>query len=99
MERKEWKEIIYKNGKINSTQVFKELADYSFLMQQASIVYCHFTNLSKTNYHAHTIISLIEDSTYPKDCVQEDVAEMIKDCSDKEELITELKKYFDLPKE
>jgi hypothetical protein len=96
MTKQDWKEIIYKNGKINATQVFKELSDYSFLMEQASTVYCHFTNLSKTNYYAHTIIGLIEDSTYPKDAVQDDIRDILKNCPTKKELIEELKTYFDL---
>ena len=96
LTKKDWKEIIYKNGKINATQVFKELDDYAFLMEQASKVYNHFTNLSKTNYFAETIISLIEDSTYPKNCVRDDVKDILESDMDKEELIDELKEYFEL---
>jgi len=96
LNKKDWKEIIYKNGKIDTTQVFKELDDYAFLMEQASKVYNHFTQLSKTNYFAETIINLIEDSTYPKDVVQDDIRDILESDMDKEELINELQKYFEL---
>lgn len=96
LKRKDWKEIIYKNGKIDIEQVYKELDDYAFLMEQASKVYNHFTQLSKTNYFAETIINLIEDSTYPKDIVQDDIKDILESDMDKEELIDELKNYFEL---
>ena len=96
MTKKYWKEIIYKNGKINATQVFKELSDYSFLMKQASIVYCHFTNLSKTNYYAHTIISLIEEKTYDKEITQYDIKNILSSGLTKKDLIKEIKEYFEL---
>lgn len=56
-----WAEIVAPDGEINVEQVKKELADYSFLMAQASEVYCYFANLSKTNYSAQTIIDAYED--------------------------------------
>jgi len=96
LNKKDWKEIIYKNGKIDTTQVFKELDDYAFLMEQASKVYNHFTQLSKTNYFAETIINLIEDSTYPKDVVQDDIGNILESTTDIQELIEELKNYFEL---
>jgi len=96
LSKKDWKEIIYKNGKINATQVFKELADYAFLMEQASKVYCHFVNLSKTNYYADTIISLIEEKTYGRGITQDDIQDMIENCKTAEELKEELIKYFEL---
>jgi len=96
LTKKDWKEIIYRNGKINATQVFKELADYSFLMEQASKVYNHFTGLSKTNYFANTIISLIEEKNYDKSITQDDLNDIIDRSETKEDLIEELKEYFDL---
>ena len=96
LSKKDWKEIIYRNGKINATQVFKELEDYAFLMEQASKVYCHFCNLGKTNYHAETIIGIIEDNNYDKKITQEDVSDMIKNCESMKELRKELKDYFDI---
>jgi len=97
LSKKDWKDIIYRNGKINLTQVFKELADYAFLMEQASKVYCHFVNLSKTSYYANTIISLIEEKTYDKEITKEDVFDILKSCGTKEEIIKEIKNYFELP--
>ncbi len=96
LKKKDWKSIIYKNGKIDIEQVYKELDDYAFLMEQASKVYNHFTNLSKTNYFAETIINLIEESTYPKDVVQDDVKDILESTTDIQELIDELKNYFEL---
>jgi uncharacterized protein YktA (UPF0223 family) len=95
LSKKDWKEIIYRNGKINATQVFKELHDYSFLITQASKVYCHFTNLSKTTYFADTIIQIIEEKTYDKEITQEDVRDMLKDCKTLRQVKKEIKEYFD----
>lgn len=97
LTKKDWKEIIYfykGKGRINETQLFKELADYSFLMEQASKVYCHFTGLSKTNHFAETIISEIEERTYDKKITQDDINDIINSHSTKKELIEEIKKYF-----
>ncbi len=96
LTKKDWKEIIYRNGKINATQVFKELTDYSFLMEQVSKVYCHFTNLSKTTYYANTIISLIEEKTYDKKITQDDIRDILNSGLTKKELIEEIREYFDL---
>jgi hypothetical protein len=96
LNKKDWKEIIYKNGKIDSVQVFKELADYAFLMEQASKVYCHFTGLSKTNYFAKTIITLIEDKTYDRDITRDDIRDMLKNSLTKKDLISEIKEYFEI---
>ena len=54
LTREDWKDIIYKDGKIDEEQVFKELKDYAFLMEQASKVYSYVTGgkLRKTNYKA-----------------------------------------------
>uniref|UniRef100_A0A6H2A4Z4 Uncharacterized protein n=1 Tax=viral metagenome TaxID=1070528 RepID=A0A6H2A4Z4_9ZZZZ len=97
MNNKEWLEIICKNGKINKAQVLRELSDYSFLIEQASKVYCHFTNLSKTNYYANTIISIIEEKTYDREITQEDIGDILKSGLNKKDLIKEIKEYFDLP--
>jgi len=96
LTKEDWKEIIYKDGKIDEEQVFKELEDFAFLMEQASTVYEHFTGLAKTNYFAQTIISIIEERTYDKDITQDDIRDIIEQSEDKEELISELKDYFEL---
>ena len=38
-----WKEIIYKDGKIDEEQVLKELADHYFMLEEIPKVYCHAT--------------------------------------------------------
>ena len=55
-----WKPIICnEDGSINMEQLKKELADFSFIMEQVSKVYCHITDyrLSKVNYRAETVIA------------------------------------------
>ncbi len=96
LSKKDWKDIVYRNGKINVSQVMRELLDYGFLMEQASKVYCHFTGLSKTNYYASTIIAKIEELTYDRDITKDDLREIIKEASTREELVDELKSYFEL---
>ena len=79
LSRKDWKEIIYKDGKIDEEQVMKELEDYAFLMEQASKVYCAVTNgkMSKTNYFAHTIIQEYEQS-FDDYVHKDDIRDLIK---------------------
>jgi hypothetical protein len=96
LSKKDWKDIIYRKGKINATQVFKELADYSFLMEQASKVYEHFTGLSKTTYWATTIISEIENKNFDKRITQDDLKAIIKETIGRAELVKELKSYFEI---
>ena len=58
-----WKDIIYKDGKLDEEQVMKELTDYYFALQEVPKVYDAITNgkLSKISYFAQTIISEYED--------------------------------------
>lgn len=58
-----WKEIIYKDGKIDEEQVLKELADFGFVMTELSKVYCHITGglLSKPMYYAEGVISKADE--------------------------------------
>jgi hypothetical protein len=58
-----WKEIIYKDGKIDEEQVLKELADHYFMLEQIPIVYCHATGglLSKQMYYASAVNGVITD--------------------------------------
>ena len=62
MNEDDWKPLIYTDGKLDEKKIMNELMDYSFLMQQVTKVYCAVTNgkLSKTNYHAETIIAEYE---------------------------------------
>jgi hypothetical protein len=95
---KYWKDIIEKGGKINLDQVKRELFDYSFLMDQASKVYCEVTNglLSKTTYFADTIIAEYEDDLTKWVC--EAIEDYKKEQQEKFEL---LKKEYcqDIPPE
>jgi len=52
-----WKEIIYKDGKIDEEQVLKELADFYFMMQQVPKVYDSLAGLSKPLYFADVVIN------------------------------------------
>lgn len=59
-----WKGIVTnEDGTINLEQVKKELADFSFVMEQVPKVYCHITGskMSKVMYHADTVISVSDD--------------------------------------
>lgn len=58
-----WKDIIYKDGKLDEEQVLKELYDFMVAMQEVPKVYCHITGgkLSKINYPASTIIAVADD--------------------------------------
>ena len=93
-----WKDIIYKNEKLNERQVLKELCDYFFLMDQARKVYCAVTNnrLSYLTYSAETIITEYEQENYDKGITQDDVRDMIKQCNTIGELVFELEQYFNL---
>lgn len=54
-----WKPIICnEDGSINMEQLKKELADFSYVMQEVPKVYCHITGdrLSKILYKAETVI-------------------------------------------
>ena len=96
-----WKDIIEKDGEIDLEQVKKELSDYSFLLEQVPIVYCEISRqkLSKPHYHAGVLIQELEENFYDAECTKEDVRDMIVNCSDKEELVKELAKYFDIQDE
>lgn len=74
-----WKDIIYKDGKLDEEQVLKELSDYYFVLQEVPKVYCEITNgrLSKPHYHAAAVIAEFND------CQQENFKEWLKDeCDD-----------------
>ena len=54
-----WREIVYKDGKLDEEAVLNELADYRFLMAQVSDVYCHITGgrMSKPMHYAKDVIA------------------------------------------
>lgn len=59
-----WKPIVSnEDGTINIEQVKKELADFSFIMEQVPKVYCHITGdkMSKVMYRAKDVIRMADD--------------------------------------
>jgi len=95
-----WKGIIEnKLGFIKKDQVMRELADYSFLMEQASTVYCEVANLSKTGYYAETIIGELDNRFWKKAYIKDDIKEMLNSYNDEKDydsLAEWLKEYFEL---
>lgn len=75
-----WKDIVLtEDGKLDVSQVEKELADYHFLIEQVPLVYMHVTGemLSKTNYYAYSVISAFDDyiSRLIKEATEDAVSE------------------------
>jgi hypothetical protein len=94
-----WKDIIYKkDGSLNEKQVLKEMSDFSFMMDNVPKVYCAITNhrLSKCLYPANTVISVFEELFLDKEIAKDDVSEMIKSCGTIEDLVEELRDYFEI---
>lgn len=60
---RDWRSIIEPDGRLDWDTLKRELHDFSFLMQQASEVYCEVTGnrLSKTNYFASAVISVYNE--------------------------------------
>ena len=60
-----WKDIIYKDGKIDEEQVMAELTDFYFLMHQVPLVYEHITGgaMSMIMYYADEVIRVADDYT------------------------------------
>lgn len=59
-----WKEIVTdEKGNPDLEQIKRELADYSFILEQVPVVYNHITcgRLSKPNYYADQVTSLADD--------------------------------------
>jgi hypothetical protein len=58
-----WKDIIYKDRKIDEKQVLLELADHYFLLHEIPMIYEHATGglLSKQMYHHSSINAVITD--------------------------------------
>lgn len=96
MKKKDWKEIVYKNGKLDEKQVFKELHDFGIMLEEVPKVYCEITGglLSKPLYNAETVIAEFNEKNYDKKITQDDVKDMLDNCRTLEELQTELRDYF-----
>lgn len=75
-----WDNIIRNpDGTINEEQLYKELADFSFVMDQVSDVYCHITGnlLSKCNYRANMVKDKADE--YYNDYYREIAEDLIDD--------------------
>jgi len=91
-----WKDIIYKNGKLDEKQVMKELADFYFLIKEVPKVYCEITGglLSKLNYPASVILVEFNERFWDKEIIIEDIEKMMKSAKTLEELKEELEDYL-----
>ena len=98
MTNKEWKQIIYKNGKINEEQVMKELADFSFVMKEVPKVYCEITGgfLSKIMYPAEVVLAEFNERFEDKKITKNDIADILKSKKSAKQKIEEIKDYFNL---
>lgn len=79
----DWKSLIYTDGKLDEEKVKNELMDYGFLLEQVPKVYDAVTGgkLSKTNYHAQTIIAGYKeqfDDYVHKDDIRDALESLIK---------------------
>ncbi|EEM37643.1 hypothetical protein bthur0004_65480 [Bacillus thuringiensis serovar sotto str. T04001] len=52
-----WRDILVKNGQLNISQIKKELFDYKYVRDQASLVYSELSGLSKVLYPAQSVIN------------------------------------------
>lgn len=92
--------ILHKDGRLKRSQIMKELDDYRFMLEQVPKVYMAVSNglLSKPMYFAETIITQLEDNFYDKECVHDDIKEILKGCDTLKELKKELRDYFQILK-
>lgn len=56
-----WVHVEAPTGSIDRDAVARELFDFGFIMEQVSTVYSELADLSKPNYHANTILGVIND--------------------------------------
>jgi hypothetical protein len=93
-----WRPLLFTEGYLDEQKIKNEMLDLIFCYDQISNVYCELTGsqLSYATYYSDDIIRTIEDLHYDKECVQEDIKDMIKDCKDLNGLKKDLANYFDL---
>lgn len=87
-----WKDIIYrKDGKLNVSQVKRELRDFYYIMKQVPEVYCSVTGglLSKLMYPASVVISAYEDDL--NKIVDDSLQQAVK-------VLREVLSKYDIPK-
>ena len=79
--REFWKDLIYKDGKLDEEQVLRELEDYYFAINEVPKVYMHITNgkLSKIMYYADTVIAEADDIISKEYVFKDDLRDLIDD--------------------
>lgn len=97
-EEEFWKDIIYKNGKIDEEQVMKELSDFSYVMNEVPKVYEEITGgiLSKIMYPAEVVLKEFNEQFWSKDIIKDDVKNIIKEEKTLKGLKEEIRHYFNL---
>ena len=91
-----WDKIIRKKDwTINEKKLYKELEDFSFLIDNVPEVYTHITcgRMSYANYFAKDVINEMEHLWIEKDIAMSDVLDLIK-YHKWDELIQEIQEYF-----
>ena len=93
-----WKEIIYKNGKIDEKQVMKELSDFSYVMEQVPKVYSQITNglLSKIMYPADVVLTEFYDKFWDKGMIREDINDILNSKQNEKDKLKEIKEYINI---
>lgn len=90
-----WKKICAPTGRLNLTEVKKELADYKDLMNEVPKVYNEFTPFSKPHTRAKCVIDAINERMIDKQVAFDDLT-----MGAKKGLVIatveELKRYFDI---
>ena len=76
-----WKDIIYKDGKLDEEAILKELSDYYMVIQEVPKVYCHITGglMSKIFYEAQVVIDEYERILDRDYVYKDDVRDLLGD--------------------
>lgn len=93
-----WKSIVEnEDGTINKEQLKKELSDYLMIMDNCTRAYmlCSRGNISYPNTRFYEVESIFYDKFIDKEYAAEDLLECINEDMTFEEIVTEIKKYFE----
>jgi len=94
---KHWWKPLLENKEDPSEDVMKELADYAFILDQVSEVYCEITQgkLSKPNYPARVVLMEYEQDLSDNYLCREDIEEIVNDDNlTPEQKVQEILKYL-----
>ena len=97
-----WKSIVERKGRINKTQLMKELFDWHYVMKQIPKVYCEVTNsrLSKVMYSAETVIGVyheeLTNNYLDKESVRHDIADILMSKNSSKTKLREIKEYLEI---